>query len=290
MRIQFWGVRGSIPVPGPETVFFGGNTSCVSARLGQNWVIFDAGTGIRNLGNVIMNDPVPQTRMSLFLSHVHWDHIQGFPFFSPAFFSRNHLRIHGQEQQEGTLGGILAGQMEGPNFPVTLDMMGARIEFADLQEGAIVPLYDGEDGSKIIGSVANARLNHPNGVLAYRLEEAETGCSMVYATDTEHYEGRLDERLVELARGADLLVYDGMYTKEEYPYHKGWGHSTWSEGFKVARAAGVKHLVVFHHDPSHDDVFLAVYEREVQLQASQESSSIKVEFARENMRLDLEAC
>lgn len=288
MRIQFWGVRGSIPVPGPETVFFGGNTSCVSVRLGQNWVIFDAGTGIRNLGHAMLQDSVPQTHMSLFLSHVHWDHIQGFPFFAPAFRRANHLRIHGLEQQEGTLGGILAGQMEGPSFPVTLEMMGARIEFADLQEGAVVPLYDGADGELVIGSVANARLNHPNGVLAYRLEEAATGHAMVYATDTEHYEGRLDDSLVELARGAEVLIYDGMYTPEEYLSHKGWGHSTWLEGYKVAKAAGVKHLVVFHHDPVHDDVFLAVYEREVRYQIAQMGSDLKLDFAREGMTIQLD--
>lgn len=287
MRIQFWGVRGSIPVPGPETVFFGGNTSCVSVRLGQNWVIFDAGTGIRNLGNAILHEPIPQTRMSLFLSHVHWDHIQGFPFFSPAFRRRNELTIHGLAQQDGTLGGILAGQMEGPNFPVSIEMMGAKIGFSDLQEGAIVPLYDGEDGNRIIGSVANARLNHPNGVLAYRLEEAESGRSMVYATDTEHPEVGLDQALVDLARDADVLIYDGMYTPEEYPSHRGWGHSTWLQGFQVARAAGVKQFVVFHHDPSHDDVFLAVYEREVRVQAAQMGSAMQIDFAREGMTIDL---
>jgi phosphoribosyl 1,2-cyclic phosphodiesterase len=259
----------------------------VSVRLGRNWVIFDAGTGIRNLGHAMLQEPIPQTHMSLFLSHVHWDHIQGFPFFSPAFRKSNRLRIHGLEQQDGTLGGILAGQMEGPSFPVSLEMMGARIEFSDLQEGAIVPIYDGAEDERIIGSVSNARLNHPNGVLAYRLEEAQTGRSLVYATDTEHYEDGLDQALVELARGADVLIYDGMYTPEEYLSHKGWGHSTWLEGFKVAKEAGVRQLVVFHHDPAHDDVFLAVYEREVRFQIAQFGSEMQLDFAREGMVIDL---
>ncbi len=284
MRIQFWGVRGSIPVPGPETALFGGNTSCVSVRLGGNWVVFDAGTGLYGLGRAMMSESSASPVLPLFLSHVHWDHIQGLPFFAPAFRSGTCLDIHGCAQQFP----VLKMQMSVPAFPITMEQMGANFRFHDLPEGSIFPLYDGGDDTRIIGSVASARLNHPDGVLAYRLEEAATGRSVVYATDTEHYgDGRTDSTLVQLARGADLLIYDGMYTSEEYLSHRGWGHSTWQEGFRVASEAGVKRLVLTHHDPSHDDVFLAVYEREMKLQAAQTADGLQMDCAREGMSIDL---
>lgn len=286
MRIQFWGVRGSIPVPGPSTVRYGGNTSCVSVQIGGHWVVFDAGTGIRALGRKILAEGGPLD-ISLFLSHVHWDHIQGFPFFTPAMKSGARLVVHGSDSQDRTLASIVHGQMEGPNFPVSLQQMGAQVGFLPLAEGSIVPLLDA-DGTPF-ASVANARLNHPNGVLAYRLIERSTGASVVYATDTEHFDGRIDDTLVDLARSADVLVYDGMYTPEEYPARQGWGHSTWYEGLRVARSAGVKHLVVFHHDPDRTDDQLDLLNAHVVDQVRTIDSSIQVSFAREGMVLELPA-
>jgi phosphoribosyl 1,2-cyclic phosphodiesterase len=284
MQIEFWGVRGSIPVPGANTVRYGGNTSCVSVRLGDHWVVFDAGTGIRPLGRHMLAHDGP-LEISLFLSHVHWDHIQGFPFFAPAFQNRAHIHIHGSDSQDRTLASIVGGQMEGPNFPVALDQMGGRLRFRPLAEGSIQPL-SGPDGVPF-ASVANARLNHPNGVLGYRLVEESTGASVVYATDTEHREGGLDHTLVQLARGADVLIYDGMYTPEEYPSRQGWGHSTWLEGLRVAHAAGVGQLVVFHHDPERTDDQLDRLSDLAQEAAVAMDPSLRVSFAREGDVLEI---
>lgn len=284
MRIEFWGVRGSIPVPGPSTIRYGGNTSCVSVQVDDHWIVFDAGTGIRPLGARIASEG-GALDISLFLSHVHWDHIQGFPFFAPAFQSRTRLLVHGYDSQDRTLASIVHGQMEGPSFPVSLEQMGALVRFLPLAEGAIVPLHD-RDG-RPFASVANARLNHPDGVLAYRLVECSTGASVVYATDTEHFAARLDENLVELARDADILVYDGMYTPEEYASRQGWGHSTWHEGVRIARAAGVRHLVVFHHDPDRTDDQLDQLRDLAVAEAVSAGDSFAVSFAREGMALEV---
>jgi len=284
MLIEFWGVRGSIPVPGANTVRYGGNTSCVSVRLGAHWVVFDAGTGIRPLGRRILATEGPLD-VSLFLSHVHWDHIQGFPFFAPAFQGRSRIDIHGSDSQDRTLASILGGQMEGPNFPVSLEQMGGRLRFRPLSEGSILPL-SAPDGLPF-ASVANARLNHPNGVLGYRLVEESSGASLVYATDTEHQGGCLDHALVQLARGADVLVYDGMYTPEEYPSRQGWGHSTWQEGVRVAHAAGVRHLVVFHHDPERTDDQLDRLQEVARAAAAQVDPDLVVSFAREGDVLEV---
>jgi len=283
MRIEFWGVRGSVPVPGPSTVKYGGNTSCVSVEIDDRRVIFDAGTGIRPLGRQIVSEG-GDLDISLFLSHVHWDHIQGFPFFAPAMQSRARILVHGSDSQDRTLASIVHGQMEGPNFPVGLQQMGAQVRFLPLAEGAIIPLHDAQ--GKPFASVANARLNHPNGVLAYRLVEESSGASVVYATDTEHVVGRIDESLVDLARDADILIYDGMYTPEEYPARQGWGHSTWQEGLRVARAAGVKRLVIFHHDPDRSDDRLAALEEFAVSQARVIDPGIGMVFAREGMLLE----
>lgn len=282
MEIEFWGVRGSIPVPGPTTVRYGGNTSCVRARLAGGDIVFDAGTGIRELGRAMMKAGGP-SRIDLFLSHVHWDHIQGFPFFAPAMKRGVDICIHGMNSQERTLESVVEGQMEGPTFPIGLKQMGANIDFLAMDEDAILPLET--ESGKPWGSVSCTRLNHPNGVFAYRVVEEISGASLVYATDTEHVEGRVDQTLVRLAHGADVLIYDGMFTSEEYPGRRGWGHSTWDEGFKVAMQANVKKLVVFHHDPARDDDSLDALKRKAIDQARALDPSIEVDFASEGMVL-----
>ncbi|MDI7266478.1 MAG: MBL fold metallo-hydrolase [Myxococcota bacterium] len=255
LRIRFWGVRGSIPAPGPATAQVGGNTSCVEVRCGTDLVILDAGTGIRALGlSLAKESPV---KGLLFFSHVHWDHIQGFPFFVPAFIPRNSFRLFGGRNVSGTIEETLSGQMNYPSFPVRLADMGAEILFHDLREGEAVDLPGG-------GRVTNARLNHPNGCYGYRIEHG--GRSVVYATDTEHY-AIVDPKLRKLAAGADVLIYDAMYTPEEYAGKTdgvpktGWGHSTMDEGARIARELGVRRLVLFHHDPSQDDEAVAEKER-----------------------------
>lgn len=244
--VRFWGVRGSIPMPGPRTAQIGGNTTCLEVRAGNDLIIFDAGTGIRGLGNALLKEMPVQARM--FFTHLHWDHIQGFPFFLPAFVRGNRFDLYGVRKLTNTLAETLIGQMNYPNFPVSLDEMGAQIDFHDLQEGESVTVGE--------AVVTNTLLNHPGGVHAYRVDYK--GHSAVFATDTEHY-SCLDPRLVKLAAGADLLIYDAMYTTDEYRGANGglprlgWGHSTWEEGVKVAREAQVGQLVLFHHDPDHDD-------------------------------------
>src|SRR5579859_6837659 len=260
MHITFWGVRGSIPTPGPSTVHFGGNTSCVELRAGKAILIFDGGTGLRLLGKKLLRE-MPITA-HMFFSHVHWDHIQGFPFFEPAFVAGNEFHLYGGNNVSRTLEETLAGQMDHPNFPVHLTVMGAKMNFRDLREAETVEVADGEGG---VVRVKNASGNHPQGVYAFRVEHS--GKVFVYATDTEHYEGRIDDKLLALARDADLFVYDSQYTPEEYAgtggiggSKKGWGHSTFVEGVRLAEKAGVRKLVLFHHDPTQNDA--AVREKE----------------------------
>lgn len=254
MKITLWGVRGSIPAPGPDTVEFGGNTSCIEVRCGPHILIFDGGTGLRLLGQRLLREmPV---EAYLFFSHLHWDHIQGFPFFAPAFIPGNKIHLYGGSNVTHTLEETLAGQMDYPSFPVHLSEMGASMDFHDLHEGEVVKI-----GDEV--RVTNARGNHPNGVYAYRVDYQ--GKSVVYATDTEHY-SIVDPKLKRLCSGVDLLIYDAMYTPEEYAGQvgggpkTGWGHSTFTEAVALAQAAGVKRLVLHHHDPSQSDA--AVREKE----------------------------
>lgn len=255
LTIRFWGVRGSIPAPGPATAAVGGNTSCVELRAGSERLILDAGTGLRGLGDELMaGDAAP--RLHLLFSHVHWDHIQGFPFFGPVFRPGTELTLWGAPE-ESSLETALRRQMTAPSFPVDLTQLPSTLRFRD-----IVPFARTRVGAF---TVTAAPLHHPGGVLGYRVEHG--GRTVVYATDTEHYADRLDDDLVELARGADVLIYDSMYTGDEYEGRTGssrvgWGHSTWNEGVKVARAAGVRRLVLFHHDPSRSDADVAAIERD----------------------------
>jgi phosphoribosyl 1,2-cyclic phosphodiesterase len=265
MRITFWGVRGSIPTPGPDTVEFGGNTSCVEVRAGKAILIFDGGTGLRLLGKKLIAEMPLEAR--IFFSHVHWDHIQGFPFFDPAFVAGNSIHLYGGNNVSRTLEETLAGQMDHPSFPVHLTEMGAKMTFNDLVEGQVLEI-DAGDGSK--AKVTSGRGNHPNGVWAYRVEHK--GHSVVYATDTEHY-AVTDPKLAKLAKGTDILIYDAQYTPEEYAGTAGrggpkvgWGHSTFEAAVDLAKATGAKKLVLFHHDPMQNDA--AVREKEKRAKAS----------------------
>ncbi len=247
--VHFWGVRGSIACPGPETVRYGGNTPCVEMRVGSERLIFDGGTGLRVLGqNLLSQMPI---QASLFFTHTHWDHIQGFPFFIPAFIKGNTFHIYGAIAPNGaTIEQRLNDQMLHPNFPVPLQIMGAQLDFNDLTVGE--PIQLGEV------RVETAHLNHPGEAVGYRVNWKNYAAA--YITDTEHYGDRLDPNVLKLAQDADVVIYDATYTDEEYHHpktsKKGWGHSTWQEAVKVAKAANVKRLVIFHHDPLHNDEFL----------------------------------
>jgi phosphoribosyl 1,2-cyclic phosphodiesterase len=244
MKICYYGVRGSIPTPGRETIRYGGNTPCVAVWCGNELVILDAGTGLRVLGDELMAGPFGkgQGHATLLVTHTHWDHIQGFPFFAPAYVQGNSFQIAGMHQINKGLETAMHHQQQYQNFPVLLNQMPARIVFNALSEDAGLSIGD------IL--ISTTELNHPGGACAYRVDNG--GHAVVYATDTEHY-ASTDLRLLNLCRGADLLIYDTTYSPDEYSEHVGWGHSTYEEGIRLAKKAGVKALHMFHHHPSHND-------------------------------------
>lgn len=274
--VNFWGVRGSIACPGSHTVRYGGNTPCVEMCVGGQRLIFDGGTGLRVLGQSLLRQlPV---EAHLFFTHSHWDHIQGFPFFVPAFVKGNCFNIYGAIAPNGaTLEQRLNDQMLHPNFPVPLQIMAADLRFNDLQFGQSVAI------DEVL--VETALLNHPGQAMGYRVSWHDYAAA--YITDTEHYPDRLDENVLRLARNADVMIYDATYTDEEYHSERsskvGWGHSTWQEAVKIAQAANVSKLVIFHHDPLHDDDFLDLVGEQV-AQAFPNSC-----MAREGMSLVLPA-
>jgi phosphoribosyl 1,2-cyclic phosphodiesterase len=233
----------------------GGNTSCVEVRAGDTAIVLDAGTGIRALGDQLLRERVPH--VSLLLSHLHWDHIQGLPFFLPAWLPSSRLDVVGAPSTASPQIGLresLSMQMQPPHFPVRLTDMGALLSFRQIESGQEIVIGD--------VTITARRLNHPGGVMGYRLEAG--GRSIVYATDTEHY-ACPDPYLVRLAKDADVLIYDAMYTEAEYrgevgPSKVGWGHSTWEAGVAVADAARVGQLVLFHHDPQRTDREVAALE------------------------------
>lgn len=250
MQITFWGTRGSSPSPGPDTIRYGGNTSCVEVRLDDGMrCIFDAGTGIRSLGNALLAEPGP-VKAHVFLSHVHWDHIQGFPFFAPAFVDSTELCILGPEEASLSLEQSIRGQMRRPYFPITMHAMMAKMHFLPLAEGSVLSLHG--------ATIEVCRLNHPGPTLGYRLTAGEK--VVVYATDNEPFgDEALSQHLTQpsgvlkLAQDADLLIHDAQYTPKEYPHHLGWGHSTYLDALYTAQQAHVKCLALYHHDPSHTD-------------------------------------
>ncbi|OPY57743.1 MAG: ribonuclease Z [Pelotomaculum sp. PtaU1.Bin035] len=260
-KVAFWGVRGSRPVSGPHTVLFGGNTPCVQIQIGERLLIMDAGTGICNLGNQLMKKK-GKIKGEIFITHTHWDHIQGFPFFTPAFIKNNHFVLYGQSKMNLTFANLMRGQMLYPHFPVSLEQMGATIEFYEVYSGEEIDLDDG-----IV--VKTAHNNHPGGSISYRLEHGGRACC--YITDTEHY-SCLDNNLRDIINGADLVIYDTNFTDEEYVGQEsytskiGWGHSTWQEGVKLMQAAGARKLVLFHHATHRTDNDLAEIERKAQKQ------------------------
>lgn len=251
--IRFWGVRGSIACPSSKHISFGGNTSCVQVMVGDRNIILDAGTGIRGLGHEFLKKDVRNA--DLLLSHTHWDHINGFPFFAPAFQAGRTVRILGGHipVERGGVRYALSGQMTDPMFPVPLEAMRAQLVFEDFVSGDTFNLAPGV-------RVRTTGLNHPNGATGYRIEYA--GKSFCYVTDTEHVVGKPDQNILALIEGADLVVYDSTYTDNELPAHVGWGHSTWQEGVRLSQMAKVKKLAIFHHDPDHDDRFMAKVEKD----------------------------
>jgi CheY-like chemotaxis protein/phosphoribosyl 1,2-cyclic phosphodiesterase len=261
MRIRFWGTRGSLAKPGPNTIRYGGNTSCVEVcTADETLIILDCGTGAHDLGRSLVASGERPIRGHLLITHTHWDHIQGFPFFAPLFVQGNEWDVYAPQGLGQRLEDTLAGQMEYAYFPVTLGQLGATIRYHELGEGS----FD-------LGAVrVTARyMNHPGLALGYRLEAG--GVAVVYATDHEPHSRhqpevadpaqilpvhREDQRHVEFLAGADLVIHDAQYTLEEYPSKLTWGHSPAELAVDFALAAGVKRLALFHHDPLRDDAAL----------------------------------
>lgn len=289
-RVTFWGTRGSIPTPGPDTVRYGGNTPCVAVEgLGADegrFVILDAGTGIRRLGGELVrrqgNDAL---NVDLLLSHTHWDHIHGLPFFAPFFGKGNCVRIWGSKQGEVDLEVILRQQMHPVVFPVPLDEVAAELTVGHVDAQAF----------EIDGFAVRAiRLRHPGNTLAYRLTPADGGASMAYVTDNELGSGgdygeprswRSD--FVGFLRGVDVLIHDAMFTPDELKQHRGWGHSSYLEAVTLAADARVKRLVLFHHRPERDDAGMDALVKQARAAAKKLNPSLEVIAATEGLQLTL---
>lgn len=253
MKVKFWGVRGSIPVPGLDTVRIGGNTPCVEVQtVDREVLIIDAGTGIRQLGLDLERRSAERLIAVLLFSHTHLDHIQGLPFFSPARFRHNRLVIMGEHRVGKHLEQVLAGQMTDAYLPFTMEDLPADLLIKEVRDGERI----------VIGDRTTAlprRLPHPGGVFGFRI--SCQGKVVVYASDVNHPLGDLDPRVIELAQEADLLIHDAQYTIQRKQERPAWGHSSWFEAVQTARAANVRRLALFHHDPEHTDDDLEELER-----------------------------
>ncbi|PYK80901.1 MAG: hypothetical protein DME37_06405 [Verrucomicrobia bacterium] len=298
-RIKLWGVRGSLPVPGPATIRYGGNTSCVEVRADGEIIVLDAGTGVRALGLALEKELGPGTiKLTLLITHTHWDHIQGLPFFSPAYNSKNLIRILGYEGARAGLGTILAGQMETPFFPVSLHQLPSHLAIQELK-----------DMEFQIGKVkVEAKFaNHPGICAGYRL--FTSAGSIAYMPDNEPYEplkmqlaaqNGIDgneardfadserAKMVEFLRDCEVAILDAQYTDEEYKGHVGWGHSSLSSAVELALDANVKRLLLFHHDPSHDDDMIDRMVEQARELVRKSGKTMVIEGAREGAEMLLE--
>jgi phosphoribosyl 1,2-cyclic phosphodiesterase len=294
VTVKFWGTRGSIAAPGPATTIYGGNTSCVEVRAGADILIFDSGTGIRELGLRLMHEfqGRPLT-VHLFISHTHWDHIQGFPFFMPAYEPGTTIHLYGAPGPGRSLEKLLGGQMNPDYFPVALGDLAARIHVHEFG-GTSFQIGD--------TAVAATYLNHPGMTLGYKVTYAAK--SVVYATDNEQYRftlehvgrraeagrqlgQRLDEEFVSFVSRADLYIGEAQYTDEEYPGKIGWGHSPLSATVEVALKANVRALALFHHDPMHSDTVVAEMEAAAQRLGASRGASLRCFASREGQMLEI---
>lgn len=297
MYVTFWGTRGSIPTPGRRTVRYGGNTSCVEIRPDNGTLIIcDSGTGVRELGLHLLAQS-KEVHGHIFFSHTHWDHIQGWPFFTPGLMHGNEFTLHALPGMDRNLAQALANQMEYTYFPITLSDMNASINFEEAREGRL----------SVEGvAVTTHYLNHTSPCLGYRLEV--DGKTVVYASDTEPHGLKLrpgeglpeptpgrrpdlvheeDRRLAEFVEGADLLILDAQYTDEEYPQKVGWGHSTTSYASDIAVLGGVKRLALFHHDPTHGDERVDEIVARARRRAAAYGSSVEIFGAAEGLTVAL---
>lgn len=256
MKVRFWGVRGGVPVPGPDTVRVGGNTPCVEVRSPDgDLIILDAGSGIRPLGLALQHEFPERLICSILISHTHLDHIQGFPFFAPARQRHNRIIIFGEKRFDERLEEILAGQMRAVYLPFALEDMDADILIKEMRNGETLVI-----GNNTLVDVC--RLEHPGGVFGFRITNRDM--VLTYATDVGHGPSGLDQRVVDLARSADLLIHDAQFSAEQKAQYWDWGHSSWEDAVQVAMAAGVKKLALFHHDMLASDAQLEELEKQAQ--------------------------
>jgi phosphoribosyl 1,2-cyclic phosphodiesterase len=245
MRVKFWGVRGSTPTPQAANLRYGGNTSCVEVRFGDSLYVFDCGTGFRALGQQLESAAAGKPIFAhILVSHFHWDHIQGIPFFRPLYEDDRNCFVFHSSARTRSLQRVMEEQMSSPYFPVDMSQMKAKRSFHDLEEGRTQL----DDHS----TVQALWLNHPQGCMGFRLETKEG--VLVYATDNEPGDEKFDQNVRRLAESADILIYDAQYLPEEYEAcRRGWGHSHWREAVNIAMGSGAKDLILFHHDPDHHD-------------------------------------
>lgn len=290
-RVKFWGVRGSTPAPGPSTVEYGGNTSCVEVRAKGELIILDAGTGLRLLGRQLMDEFKDQPlHLTMLLTHTHWDHIQGLPFFQPIYKPQNRLRILGFEGARHGLGNVLSSQMENPFFPITLQELPANLQIEELKE--------------LKFSIGRVRVeacfaNHPGICVGYRLFTGEG--SIAYFPDNEpHYvpqgndpraslefaQGQ-ERKIISFLRGVDVLIMDAQYDRDEYKEHVGWGHACLDDVVALALKAEVKKLFLFHHDPDHDDDKISEMVAEARKLVRAQNGKLLVDAAREGLVVEL---
>lgn len=295
VRVRFWGVRGSIAAPGPETIKYGGNTPCVTIERGQDLLVLDAGTGLRKLGICLQAEAKGRPQhIRMLITHTHWDHIQGFPFFVPAYVPGNRIEVYGPPSVEKPLEKVLRGQMDPAYFPVALGDMAANVD-----------VHEVRDPSFQVGpfQVTAMYVNHPGITMAYRIEI--DGTVITYATDTEPYRflladrhapdeeladygGKRDAELVKFAAGADLYIADSQYSPEEYDSKRGWGHTCYVDAVSVARAAGAKRLALFSHDPMHDDDMIDEKLRRCRDLAAADGPGLEVYAAIEGQAIEIE--
>ena len=275
--MKFWGVRGSIPTPGPNTVRYGGNTSCVEVRSGDEIIILDAGTGLRALGQSLLaefkNQPL---NLTLLLTHTHWDHIQGLPFFGPIYDSRCRLRILGCEGARKGLVSALTGQMESTYFPVPFDKLPSNIEIEELK-----------NFNFNIGPVQVRAQRAQSSRPVRRLPAVHARGSVAFFPDTEPRPGGEDREMIEFLRDADVLILDSQYDAAEYERHAGWGHGCVDDSVALALAAKVKRLCLFHHDPDHSDKQIDALVQHARQLVTRQRAKLKVDAAREGMTIRL---
>ena len=294
MRVTFWGTRGSIATPGKDTLIYGGNTSCVEVRCGTDIFVFDAGTGIRPLGLALMKEFGEQPlTIHLFLSHTHWDHIQGYPFFLPAYLPTTTVHLYGSTGQGRPLEKVIRGQMDADYFPVAL---------GDMNSALHVHEFKGKPFEIGAASVACMYLNHPGMTLGYRVSCG--GKTVVYATDNEPYQQtlphiglraeagrdfgrRLDAEFIQFIDAADLYIGEAQYTDDEYPSRIGWGHSSITATVEAALEAKVRALAFFHHDPLHDDPMVAEMAETAARLIEERGSTLNCFAAREGQSIDV---